>query len=173
MPLQFLAMTYRGATILVSSKLRLSRWSLALLSLNQHSCCHPEAPATIPPPPPFPNLCKHSVMDEVDLEAICLQGRFPLGETVDPCDWEMTVRFEMALPWSLARRPDAWPLPSGQFELRSLCCFELQPSPRIRPKLFRICQKTIRLGGKFRRCKNYQNGFFKTFFFCNKRTNQP
>lgn len=53
-----------------------------------------------------PNLCKHSVMDEVDLEAICLQGRFPLGETVDPCDWEMTDG-EMALPWSLARRPDA------------------------------------------------------------------
>lgn len=49
-----------------------------------------------------------------------------------------------------------------------MCCFELQPSPRIRPKLFRICQKTIRLGGKFRRCKNYQNGFFKTFFFATK-----
>ena len=42
---------------------------------------------------------------------------------------------------------------------------------------FRICQKTIRLGGKFRRCKNYQNGFFKMLFFfptkINKRTNQP
>ena len=41
------------------------------LLASQHTRYH-----TTPPP----NLCKHSVMDEVDLEAICLQGQ-TIGET--------------------------------------------------------------------------------------------
>lgn len=54
--------------------------------------------------------------------------------------------------------------------LTELVLFRTSAFARILPSC-RICQKTVRLGGKFRTCKNYSWIFPKRFFF--QQENQP